>query len=173
MSCLTCTQEDFSMDLPQTSCAKEVVDLYELINEKISELNYNAEQWKWLAKLGAETPASKFIAENKDFILENWGAFIELGVELKNLRFLEEFLSGLRKFMSQRLRKEIAHFMTNHDRYIEVEFTKKVDGIHNSPSREQLQEIVDDYIERRNCLHITASNQLNTKLKFKHHKHGG
>lgn len=161
------------MDLSSTSCAKEVVDLYELINLKIQETGFSSEKLKYIAMAGGNIRATELMKLNKELILNHWQAFIELAAKTHNQSFLHIFLSGMRKLAPDKTKDELVEFLTNHDREIEKEFTREIEQIHTKPAtRAELDVIMNRYIQRRSCLHNAAQAQLGVKLKFKHHAQG-
>ncbi len=153
------------MSPTSTPDATEVVDFYEQINELISQCDIRPEQIRYIVQLGADTKPSKFIAKNHRYLLKNWPSFIDLSIQLNNWLFLEVFLSGLRKFMSQRRRKEIAAFLTEHDRRMEKEFPQQM----QNASHEEMEKIVTDYTHNRGKIHEVAKNSLEASLNYDHH----
>lgn len=149
-----------------TSGEQEVIDLYNQINQKISDTKVPSYQLHWLIQLGGDTPASRFIEENIEFLIAHWQKFVVLGIEQNDLLFLQVFISGLRKSASQDLRKEMAEFLTNEDRRIEYEFSKKIDKV---LPVDDITRLTGEYHEKRNMIHHVAKDSPNTRLQYNHH----
>ncbi len=158
------------MDASLTSGEKEVIDLYNQINQKIAETSVPSYQLHWLIQLGGDTLASRFIEEHIEFLIANWQKFVVLGIEKKDLLFLQVFISGLRKSASQDLRKEMAEFLTNEDRRIEYEFSKKIDKV---LPVDDITRLTGEYHEKRNMIHHVAKDSLSTIIHHNYHAKPG
>lgn len=154
------------MDASLTSGEQEVIDLYDQINQKIAETQVPSYQLHWLIQLGGDTVASRFIEEHIEFLMANWQKFVVLGIEKKDLLFLQVFISGLRKSASQDLRKEMAEFLTNEDRRIEYEFSKKIDKV---LPIDDISRLTGEYQDKRKLIHHVAKDSLKTRIQFNHH----
>lgn len=147
---------------------KEVIDWYNQINEKIQESGLLPIQNEWIIQLGGETLVSKFIAEHQEPLFRLWRELLIYGLEKRDRFFMGVLVSGLRKFMTNELRLEIAEFLTLEDRKLEEGLPsrticdpKKLHG--------HVPEVADDCISRRKIIREVATGGLGVKkLEYDH-----
>lgn len=157
------------MEAAQTSGVnQEVIDLYEQINQKIVETDFQPQQIRWILRLGADTIVSKFIAEHNVFLLEHWKDFLTLGLDKNDPCFLEVFISGLRKFVSAELRDEMVIFLAHHERRLEYELPKRIQLAVSDSRHHELGEITEDCAQRRAAIREVVQAGFGVKAEFDH-----
>ncbi len=147
---------------------KEVIDWYNQINEKIQESGLLPIQNEWFIQLGGETLVSRYIAENHASLLQCWKELLAYGLENRDRFFLGVLVSGLRKFMSNELRQEMAEFLTLEDRKLEVSLPGQT--AYSSELHEKVPSAAEDCYLRRKMIREVATRGLGVKkLEFDHH----